>query len=67
MEEQAKPSLEKALARTEEDATNCLKAAQLVTLSLRKLCNAAKLGNLKELRVVTDGIKRRSSWRFGSR
>lgn len=58
MEEQAKPSLEKALAKTEEDANNCIKVAHLVALSLRKLCNAAKSGNLKDLRAALDGMEK---------
>ena len=58
MEEQTKPSLEKALAKTEEDANASLKAARMAVLALRKLCNAAKSGNLKELRAAIDGTEK---------
>lgn len=54
METETKPTLEKALARTEDDANTSLRAAQSVLGALRKIRNAARTGNLKELRSAID-------------
>ncbi len=54
METENNPSLEKALAKTEEDANTSLRAAQSVVGALRKIRNAAKVGNLKDLRTAID-------------
>ncbi len=54
MENEIKPGLEKALAKTEDDAGASLKAAQGVLGALRKIRNAARVGSLKELRSAID-------------
>lgn len=54
MEEVYKPTLEKALAKTEQDAEMSLKAARAVVASLAKFRNAAKLGTLKELHAAIE-------------
>lgn len=54
MENEIKPSLEKALAKTEDDADTSLKAAQGVFAALRKISSAARLGNLKDLKSAME-------------
>ncbi|MBI4332020.1 MAG: hypothetical protein HY673_12130 [Chloroflexi bacterium] len=54
MENEVKPGLEKALAKTENDANGSLKAAQSVLAALRKIRSAARVGNLKDLRIAID-------------
>lgn len=58
MEESQRPTLEKALAKTEEDATVCLKAAQAVVAALRRFHKAAKLGALKELHAAIEAAEK---------
>lgn len=58
MEEGHKATLEKALAKTEEDANVSLRAAQAVLAALRRFRNAAKLGNLKELHMAIEAAEK---------
>lgn len=58
MEEGTKPNLEKALARTEEDTNNSLKAAEAVVAALRKSRNATRVGDLKQLRAALDSAEK---------
>ncbi|MBI4289306.1 MAG: hypothetical protein HY671_12880 [Chloroflexi bacterium] len=51
-------TLEKALAKTEEDANVSIKAAQAVVAALRRFHNAAKLGNLKELHATIESAEK---------
>lgn len=58
MEETVAPCLEKSLARTELDAGVSLKAAQAVVQTLKKYCNALKVGNLKDLQVAINDVEK---------
>lgn len=58
MEQGTKLSLEKALARTEEDANVSLRAAQAVAAAVKKLHKAARVGDLRELRAAMDGVEK---------
>jgi hypothetical protein len=51
-------SLEKALAKAEADAEVAIKAAANVTSALRRYRNAARQGQLRELRAATEAAKR---------
>ena len=58
MEENITPSLEKALAGSEADAANSLKAAQGVSLALKKYARVLKEGNLKEIQSVMNDVEK---------
>lgn len=58
MEETQRATLEKALAKTEQDAEVSLRAAQSVLNALRRFRNAAKLGTLKELHVAIESAEK---------
>ena len=58
MEQAIKLSLEKALGKTEEDATVSLKAAQVVVAALKRLRYATRVGDLRELRAAMDGMEK---------
>ncbi|MFA4835220.1 MAG: hypothetical protein WC749_04005 [Dehalococcoidia bacterium] len=58
MEETVAPNLEKSLARTELNAGISLKAAQAVVQTLKKYCNALKVGNLKDLQVAINDVEK---------
>ncbi len=51
-------TLEQALARTEADATNTLKAAKTLVGVLRKLESAAREGRLRDIRVSIEGAEK---------
>ncbi len=55
MDQSAEASLEQALARTESDAEQALKAAEGLVRSLRKLRAAARTGNLRDLHATMEG------------
>jgi hypothetical protein len=57
MEEHTEPTLEQALARTENDADATLKAAAAVTSSLKRVRTAAHAGNLRDLRPALDAAQ----------
>jgi hypothetical protein len=58
MEETVAPCLEKSLARTELEAGVSLKAAQAVVQTIKKYCNALKVGNLKDLQVAINDVEK---------
>lgn len=58
MEEKSSPNLEKALARTESDALNSLKAGQVVLSALKKYVNAVRLGNLRDMPAVLNDLEK---------
>jgi hypothetical protein len=58
MEANGRLRLEDALARTEADAEDVLKAAAAVTKSLKRFRAAAHVGNLRELRPAIDAAER---------
>ncbi|MBF8264415.1 MAG: hypothetical protein HW384_279 [Dehalococcoidia bacterium] len=58
MEENQRPTLEKALAKTEEDANASLKAAQAVVTVLRRFHKAATLGNLRDLHNAIEAAEK---------
>ena len=58
MEQATKLSLEKALAKTEEDANNSLKATQAVAAAVKRLHKAAALGDLRDVRSALDGMEK---------
>jgi hypothetical protein len=58
MEENVTPGLEQALAGSELDAGNSLKAAQLVNAALKKYLKILKEGNLKEIQTALDDIEK---------
>ncbi len=58
MEENITPSLEKALAGSEADAGNSLKAAHTVSLALKKYARVLKEGNLKEIQSAMNDVEK---------
>lgn len=58
MEQGTKLSLEKALAKAEEDANVSLKAAQAVAAAAKRLHKAARVGDIRELRAAMDGMEK---------
>ncbi len=58
MEETVAAYLEKSLARTELDAGVSLKAAQAVVQTLKKYCNALKVGNLKDFKWAINDVEK---------
>jgi hypothetical protein len=57
-EESPAPSLEKALARSEADAENCLRTAQTVSGALKKYARAMKEGNLKDIQSAMEDVEK---------
>ena len=57
MEFKNSASLEQSLARTESDADATLRAATTVVSSVKKFRDAAKKGNLRELRRTMDAVE----------
>jgi hypothetical protein len=58
MEDSSAPGLEQALAVSEADAGNTLKAAQAVTQALKKYARVLKEGNLKEIQPAMNDIEK---------
>jgi hypothetical protein len=52
MQDGQTPSLERSLAKTEEDALGVLRAASAVTAALKRFRGAAHVGNLRDLRAA---------------
>jgi hypothetical protein len=58
MEENSAPSLEKALAGSEADAENSLKAVHVLNLALKKYARVLKEGNLKEIQSAMNDVEK---------
>ncbi|MBN1188236.1 MAG: hypothetical protein JXA46_00640 [Dehalococcoidales bacterium] len=58
MEENITSGLEKALADSETEAGNCLKAAQSVNLALKKYIRVLKEGNVKEIQSTMNEVEK---------